>query len=247
MTTFNSLEYTRELARAAAHAATTSSKDAYETQQRKNKAVLLEKIYEDAVEKSMQEAQKKQNIDYLLKASVVQALNIDLNKDPVYLDTETTGINGEVVEIAIVDFDGTPLLNTLVNPLCPIPETATAIHGITDLDVKDAPTLDAIFPRIQNILRNRVLIGYNLQYDLNVLTRKNKLSSIPTMRCGMHTYARFYQEPGLYDFKWQKLSAALEQQGIAPLRPQHRAYTDAESTRLLMHQIAKWDGFEDFI
>jgi len=54
--------------------------------------------------------------------------------ETVYLDTETTGLspgNGaRIVEIAILDDDGRPLLDTLVNPDCEIPDEASSIHGI---------------------------------------------------------------------------------------------------------------------
>jgi len=64
-------------------------------------------------------------------------------KRPIYFDTETTGVRFDkdrIIEIAGFD----PVLNRtfsqLVNPKCPIPKEATAIHGITDEMVKDAPT-----------------------------------------------------------------------------------------------------------
>lgn len=61
---------------------------------------------------------------------------------PIFYDTETTGIRPEkdrIIEIAAFD----PVRNTtfemLVNPLCPIPPEATAVHKITDAMVKEAP------------------------------------------------------------------------------------------------------------
>ena len=56
--------------------------------------------------------------------------------DIYFLDTETTGLSvttgARIVEIAIVDLHGEPLLNTLVNPEEPIPSAAQQVHGISD-------------------------------------------------------------------------------------------------------------------
>ena len=65
-------------------------------------------------------------------------------------DCETTGTDpdaDEIVSLALVllDRDGveTGRFSSLVRPSCPIPEDATAIHGISDADVADAPTFAA--------------------------------------------------------------------------------------------------------
>src|SRR3982750_387678 len=52
----------------------------------------------------------------------------------VYLDTETTGLFGDVriVDVAIVDDAGEVLVDTLVDPGIPIPVETSRIHGIFD-------------------------------------------------------------------------------------------------------------------
>jgi len=59
----------------------------------------------------------------------------------VWLDIEGTGVDpyrDRIVEICILSDDGREL-ETRVNPGVPIPQEATAVHGITDADVADAP------------------------------------------------------------------------------------------------------------
>ena len=70
----------------------------------------------------------------------------------VVLDLETTGANPhgkdtEIIDIAIVDEDGIPLVSTLVRPSVAIPEEVTAIHGITDEMVKIVGQLAANYAR----------------------------------------------------------------------------------------------------
>ena len=68
--------------------------------------------------------------------------------DTLYLDTETTGLSpsrgDRIVELAVVDDAGCPVINTLVNPERDIPWDAVRIHGITDEMVAQAPTMEEL-------------------------------------------------------------------------------------------------------
>ncbi|MCX4808985.1 3'-5' exonuclease [Streptomyces sp. NBC_01214] len=87
------------------------------------------------------------------------------------LDTETTGLDwdAKIVEISVTDGAGNVLLDTLVHPGVPIPEETTAIHGITDEDVKNADRFGAILPRLTRALAGRRVIIYNQEYDTGAL------------------------------------------------------------------------------
>ncbi|MEI8124716.1 MAG: exonuclease domain-containing protein, partial [Parachlamydiaceae bacterium] len=66
---------------------------------------------------------------------------------PIFYDTETTGIRAEkdrVIEIAAYDPMNDRSFERLVNPGCPIPAEATAIHHISNEMVADAPSFDVI-------------------------------------------------------------------------------------------------------
>ena len=70
------------------------------------------------------------------------------------LDTETTGLyDAEIVEIAVINRDGEPLLNTLIKPSIPIPAEVSAIHGITNEVVADAPSFPKSIPKLPKYSR----------------------------------------------------------------------------------------------
>ena len=83
------------------------------------------------------------------------------------MDLETTGLSltqDRVVEIALlkVNPDGTEVKKRkLINPERPIPAEVTAIHGITDEMVKDAPTFKVAANEIKQFLEGCDLAGYN--------------------------------------------------------------------------------------
>jgi len=95
----------------------------------------------------------------------------------VALDVETTGnapARDRIVEIGLVRIDPAgPIsrLATLVHPGIPIPPEASAIHGITDAMVAEAPPFAAIANEVMILLDGADLCGYNLRrFDLPVLT-----------------------------------------------------------------------------
>ncbi|GAB1646849.1 exonuclease domain-containing protein [Krasilnikovia sp. MM14-A1259] len=90
----------------------------------------------------------------------------------VICDTETTDLFGAIVEIAVIDAaTGRTLLDTLVNPGCPIEPGAQAIHGISDADVANAPTWDKVLPRLKRVTKGKQVLAYNADYDQGVVLR----------------------------------------------------------------------------
>ncbi len=95
----------------------------------------------------------------------------------VALDLETTGLHRRrdaIVQVAMVGIDrfavaAEPILQTLVDPRRPIPPSATRIHGIADGDVRDAPAIEALLPRIARAWHDTVVIGHHVRFDLAML------------------------------------------------------------------------------
>lgn len=83
----------------------------------------------------------------------------------IFYDTETTGIKAErdrVIEIAAYDPVKNATFEKFVNPGCPIPPEATAIHHITDEMVAKAPSFGEITEEFINFCDGDVvLIAHN--------------------------------------------------------------------------------------
>ena len=106
-------------------------------------------------------------------------MEINLTRPLVVFDLETTGINiatDRIVEIAVLKIfpDGhEEFRRHLVNPGIPIPPEVTAIHGISDDDVKDKPFFKDLAGNLNAFMQNCDLVGYNsIKFDIPVLVEE---------------------------------------------------------------------------
>jgi hypothetical protein len=85
----------------------------------------------------------------------------------VVLDTETTGLDGVVIEIAVIDAaTGQVLLDTLVNPGgVPVEDGARAVHGISDRELAAAPCWADVVPAYLAAVAGRRVLAYNAAFD----------------------------------------------------------------------------------
>jgi DNA polymerase-3 subunit epsilon len=167
----------------------------------------------------------------------------------VILDTETTDLDGYLVQIAVIRaHDGVVLLDTLVNPEAPISDGAKRIHFITEDRVANAPTARQIWPQIEALLRGRRVVTYNAEFDSGILQHEQiritgggwkaaiQWSRRIRWRCAMELYAQFYgdwsERHG--DYRWQPLPGG-----------DHTALGDARATRDLLQWMADRPRFED--
>lgn len=106
-------------------------------------------------------------------------MRLQLTRPLCCFDLETTGLNiasDRIVEISYhkVFPNGTAEGKTLrINPEMPIPSEVTAIHGISDEDVKDAPTFKQVAPELAAVFRDADLVGYNSNhFDIPLLAEE---------------------------------------------------------------------------
>lgn len=175
-----------------------------------------------------------------------------LKLNPVYIDTETTGLKAddEIIEISIIDHDGTALLETLVKPGKPIPADATRVHGITDRDVQTArawPTV--VWPQVRNLLLGRVMVFYNAEFDIRMMRQSLERYKLPwkeLWRENTHffdllkIYAQFRGEwdPNRRAYRYHSLAKAGADCNIS-LPNAHRTTADTLLTRALLHYVAE--------
>jgi len=153
----------------------------------------------------------------------------------------------------VIDLAGNVLINTLVKPTISIPEEVRAIHGITDETVEDAPTLRDLFPELERVLRDRVVLVYNVEFDERMIFNSAKANQMqdcsfwwyPDNRwhCAMNLYAVYYGDWNSYygSYRWQRLGSAAMQCGIE-LQDTHRALADAELTRQIVLHMSRNHG-----
>jgi DNA polymerase III subunit epsilon len=113
-------------------------------------------------------------------------ISLNLSRPLAVLDLETTGLVVEtdrIVEIAILKVceggKSVPFV-TRLNPQIPIPAAATAVHGITDEDVKHEPTFKQLAPKIAALLDGCDLAGFNIvNFDVRLLAQEFARAGVP--------------------------------------------------------------------
>jgi DNA polymerase-3 subunit epsilon len=179
-----------------------------------------------------------------------------LQRPLAFFDLETTGTKigkDRIVQIGIVRLllDGSrERYQTLVNPGIPIPAEATAVHGITDLDVAMAPTLDAIASEVLDNLSGCDLSGFNcLRFDVPFLAEELHRVGVEWDHAALRIVdvARIYHlmEP-------RNLSAALKFYCGREHEGAHDALADVEATAdVLLAQLERYpeqlQGTVDFL
>ena len=169
-----------------------------------------------------------------------------LAQKPVYIDTETTGLekDDEVVEISIINFDGSLLFTSLVKPTQSIPLDAQRIHHIKDADVASAPAWPILWPRLRSFVYGRTIAAYNAPFDYRMMQQSHARYRLPwrdnlNMVDVLPVYSdyRGVWDPVRHSMKYFKLEEAGAYFKI-PFLNEHRSEADALLVRALLHCIA---------
>jgi DNA polymerase III epsilon subunit-like protein len=186
--------------------------------------------------------------DRITKSDAIKSAQSAVALQPVYLDTETTGMDpvDQVIEICVLDFDGAVLVESLVRPTRPISPGARRVHGIGDSIVRGAPSWAELWPRVCEVLSGRQVAIYNADFDLRLMRQSHRAHGLEWRPadvqsvCVMELYARYN---GLWDarrrsFRWVSLEDAGQQCGIR-LPNAHRAKADAMLARAILEYMAR--------
>ena len=171
---------------------------------------------------------------------------LELTKPLVVFDLETTGVstvNDRIVELYMIKLtpDGERVdLHHYVNPSIPIPAEATAVHGISNEDVKNKPTFNQLATEVYEFIKGCDFGGFNSnRFDMPMLVEE-------LMRCNI--------EPSLLDVKFvdaqrvfhkmepRNLTAAYKYYCNKDLENAHSAKADTEATmEIILSQVQKYE------
>lgn len=162
------------------------------------------------------------------------------------LDTETTGLDrwASICQIAVVDANGNAIINELVKPNAPIPQEATAIHGITNEMVSNAPDFTVIYHYMMNTINTSYPVFiYNASFDLRMIKQSKRVNEhgLKDVYCVMEAFANHYGDWNEYHQSntWKPLSFACSYYGI-PVTNAHEALGDCLMTLAVVKKL--WGG-----
>lgn len=173
-------------------------------------------------------------------------MKLKLTRPLVFFDLETTGTNisrDRIVEISVIKLmpDGTVIEKTRrINPEMPIPAEATAVHHITDDDVRNEPTFRQIAVSLAQMLSGCDIAGYNSnRFDVPLLDQEFE-------RAGVDfdiSRARMIDVQTIYHKKEPRtLVAAYRYYCGKDLTEAHSAQADTMATmEVLLAQLEKYD------
>jgi DNA polymerase-3 subunit epsilon len=123
-----------------------------------------------------------------------------LSANTIFLDTETTGLGStdEIIEIAIINSKGIPLVNELIRPN----QSSQAIHGITNKLVAKAPKWPEVHNKVAYYLQSAdYIVVYNAEFDWRLLEQTVNQYNCPTLvpyrnklHCSMTQFSEYYGE-----------------------------------------------------
>ena len=106
-------------------------------------------------------------------------MELKLKRPLIFFDIESTGVDpgrDHIVEISLIKVhpNGDEEVKTRrINPGVHIPEETTAIHGISDEDVRDCPTFPQIAKSLAAFIKGGDLAGYNSnKFDIPMLVEE---------------------------------------------------------------------------
>jgi DNA polymerase-3 subunit epsilon len=176
---------------------------------------------------------------------------MDSRRDWLVLDTETTDLNGEFVELALWDNATGQMHTWLSQPVGAISHEAQRVHGIGSEMLVNAPQAPHIVNEVYRIISGRPLVIYNSGFDTRIIhnsLRKRGVSEfVPiheiasSIHCAMLGYAEHWGDWNDYhgNYRWVKLGDALRQQRLElPSQYRlHRADADVYATTMLIDHL----------
>ena len=156
-------------------------------------------------------------------------------EDYTVVDIETTGFDpmfDEIIEVAGIKYRGrneVGRFQSLVKPDDGIPDYITALTGITNEMVADAPGIEDVLPRFLEFIGEDIVVGHNVHFDVNFIydyaedfeLKPFSNDLVDTLRLSRRLYP---------ELQSHKLSALAAHFGVEP-DGEHRALADCVTTQ----------------
>ena len=177
-------------------------------------------------------------------------MDLNLKRPIAFLDLETTGINvtnDRIVELSVLKISPNgkeEWMSTRVNPEIPIPPKTTAIHGITDADVANAPVFREVAKNLTAFLEGCDLAGFNaVKFDIPVLAEEFLRANIDFN----FRKRKYIDVQVIFHKKEQRtLSAAYQFYCDKPLVDAHSSKADTQATyEVLKSQLDRYSDLEN--
>ncbi len=177
-------------------------------------------------------------------------MQLNLKNPLVFFDLETTGTDiakDRIIEISYVKVfpNGKEESKTIrINPEIPIPPASTAVHGITDDDVKDCPLFKNVAKQLAAQIEGCDLAGYNSnRFDIPLLAEE-------FLRAGVDidlTRRKFIDVQTIFHKMEQRtLAAAYKFYCQKTLEHAHTAAADAMATyEVLKAQLDRYPNLKN--
>lgn len=172
-------------------------------------------------------------------------MQLNLIRPIIFFDLETTGTSvtsDRIVEISLIKVfpDGhTEEKTRRINPERHIPEESSAIHHITDDDVKDAPTFRQIAKSLHDLFADSDIAGFNSnKFDVPLLIEEFGRVGLPFDVSGRN----FVDVQGIFHKMEQRtLIAAYRFYCGKELNDAHSASADTRATyEVLLSQLERY-------
>ena len=166
-------------------------------------------------------------------AIVTDAKGQSIDTTYCVLDLETTGFSAtteKITEIGIMKFKDGEVIDSFscfVNPEKHIPQRVSEVTNITDDMVKDAETIDKVFPKMLEFLGDSVIVAHNAGFDVGFLKQNAKRLGYDFDYTYLDTLS--LAKDLFPDYKKYKLGKIAENLGIK-VEVAHRALDDVDTT-----------------
>ncbi|MFN8252822.1 MAG: exonuclease domain-containing protein [Ferruginibacter sp.] len=161
------------------------------------------------------------------------------------VDIETTGgyaASHGITEVSVFIHDGSRVVKhfeTLINPGQTIPRYITALTGIDNEMVAEAPAFDEVADTLYDLLNDKIFVAHNVNFDYSFIKHHLKQSGydltakkLCTVRLGRKIF------PGLPSYSLGNLCRSLH----IKIENRHRAGGDAKATTVLFEYYLANNG-----